>query len=106
MSRHEVEKIGQKVDEGKPMLDLVTPESIIGMAEVLTMANKKYTPNSWQNVESGENLHYAAALRHLLAWKNGEFNDKESNLSHIKHVMTNCMFLLYHEKRLRKDKKG
>src|SRR3990167_11522135 len=97
MSRSEIEKVGEKVDLGKPKIDLVTPECIIGMAEVLTIAGKKYTPNSWQNVDDGINVHYSALMRHLLLWKSGELYDKETKLSHIKHVLTNAMFLLHHE---------
>lgn len=104
MSRSEIEKIGQKIDSGKPKLDLVTPECIFGMAEVLTAANKKYTPNSWQNVEEGISLHYSALMRHLLMWKAGELNDQETGLSHMKHVLTNAMFLLYHEEHKLKPK--
>lgn len=104
MSRSEIEEIGQKIDLGKPHIDLVTPDCIIGIAEVLTKANEKYTPNSWQNVKDGINLHYSAAMRHILAWKDGEINDSETGLSHIKHAMANLMFLLYHEKKLKANK--
>lgn len=106
MSREKIEKIGLKDLSGKPMIDLVTADSIIGMAEVLTYGAKKYKPNSWQNVKNGKNVHYASMMRHLLAWKNGEIFDKETGLSHLKHAMTNCMFLLYHENKiLNPDKK-
>ena len=93
-----IESVGLKEDKDKPRIDLVLPESIIGMAEVLTLGAKKYKPNSWQNINDAINVHYAALMRHLLAWKMGELNDEETKLSHIKHALTNCMFLLYHEK--------
>ncbi len=96
-----IEKVGQKIDEGKLRVELVSPEAIIGMSEVLTLALNKYDANSWQNVTNGEDVHYAALLRHLLAWRMGEINDEESGLSHMKHVLTNAMFLLHHEKRLK-----
>jgi len=95
-----IEKVGLKDDNNKPRVDLVLPETIIGMAEVLTIGVAKYKANSWQNVVEGEDVHYAALLRHLLAWKMGERFDKETKLSHMKHVLTNAMFLLYHEKRI------
>ena len=90
-------KPGQKERGNKPMIHLIDTDTIIGMAEVLTLGAKKYEANTWQNVEDPINTHYDALMRHLLAWKNGEINDKESGLSHIKHVLTNAMFLLHHE---------
>ena len=101
----DIEKIGLKDMNGKIKLDLIEINSILGMGEVLTMGAKKYKPNSWQNVKDPINTHYAALMRHLLAWKKGELNDKESGLSHMKHVLTNAMFLLRHEEfELRKHK--
>ena len=89
--------IGRKDDQCKNRLDLIEPEFIEGVGQVLTFGAKKYEPNSWQKVEDAENRYYAAALRHLLAWRRGEVNDIESGLSHLKHVATNIMFLLHFE---------
>ena len=94
-----IEQIGLKDKVGKLRMDLITPECIIGMAEVLTYGAIKYKPNSWQNVENGIDEHYASLMRHLIVWKQGEMNDNESKLSHMKHVLTNAMFLLYHEQK-------
>ena len=96
------DKPGQKDDKNKVMIHLIDPDVIIGMGEVLTYGAKKYEPNTWQNVNDPINTHYSALMRHLLAWKNGEIYDKETGLSHIKHVLTNAMFLLYHERKMRK----
>ena len=92
-----IEDVGLKDNNGKLRVDLVTAECIEGMAEVLGYGARKYKANSWQNVENGKDEHYAALLRHLLAWRRGEINDPETNLNHIKHVLTNAMFLLYHD---------
>lgn len=89
------EEVGLKDDVGKLRMDLITPEIIIGMAEVLTYGANKYKPNSWQGCNP--DLHYAACQRHLVKWKQGEFDDSETGLSHLKHAATNIMFLLYHE---------
>jgi len=100
---HKLADVGEKERIGKLRVDLITADSIIGMSEVLTKALEKYTENSWQNVENPIDTHYASLFRHLLAWRNGEIDDKESGFSHIKHVLTNAMFLLYHEKRWLKN---
>mgnify|MGYP001574134043 FL=1 len=94
---NKIEKIGLKENLNKSRVDLVLPESILGMGEVLAYGVKKYKPNSWQNVDDAINVHYAALMRHLLDWKIGKIYDTESGFSHIKHVLTNAMFLLYHE---------
>ena len=93
----EIKKIGLKDDTGKLRFDLITSESLTGMAEVLTLGANKYEANSWQNVEDGIDKHYASLMRHLIQWRQGEILDEESKLSHIKHVLTNAMFLLHHE---------
>ena len=94
-----IEKVGMKEAKEKLRVELVYPECIEGMAEVLTLALKKYKANSWQNVKDPLDTHYASLLRHLLTWRKGEINDKESGLSHMKHVLTNAMFLLDHEQK-------
>lgn len=92
-----IEKVGLKEDKGKPRVELIPPKAIIELAKVLTYGANKYKPNSWQNVTQGKDVHYASALRHLLAWKDGEALDKESGLPHLSHAFSNIMFLMYHE---------
>ena len=97
---------GLKDDKGKLRIDLVTVGSIVGMAEVLTYGTKKYKPNSWQDVEDKINRHYGALMRHIMEYRAGNVIDDESGLSHLKHAMTNMMFLLYHESHGGQDDKG
>ena len=91
-------KLGVKHDEHKNHLDLIEPEFIEGVGEVLTFGAEKYKENSWQNVENGENRYYGAAMRHLLAYRKGEKLDPESGLSHLYHVACNTMFLAHWER--------
>lgn len=91
------EETGRKDDQNKNRLDLISPEFIEGVGEVLTFGAKKYAPNEWHKVEDAENRYYAAALRHLLAYRKGEKLDPESGISHLKHVATNIMFLQFFE---------
>ena len=89
--------IGKKDDKDKNRLDLIEPQFIEGVGEVLTYGADKYAPNSWQHVEDAEDRYYAALLRHLMAYRAGESVDKESGLSHLKHAACNVMFLLHFE---------
>ena len=89
---------GSKDDKEKNRLDLIEPEFIEGIGGVLTFGANKYEPNNWQKVEDAENRYYAAALRHLIAWRKGEKTDTESGLSHLDHVACNIMFLKHFER--------
>lgn len=89
---------GRKDDQGKNRLDLIEPEFIEGVGKVLTFGAEKYEENSWQKVDNAENRYYAAAMRHLLAWRKGEKIDPESGLNHLDHVACNIMFLQHFEK--------
>lgn len=89
---------GRKDDKEKNRLDLIEPEFIEGIGEVLTFGADKYEPNNWQNVEDAKNRYYAAALRHLIAWRKGEKTDPESGFSPLDHVACNIMFLKHFER--------
>ena len=93
-----VSATGRKDDQEKNRLDLIEPEFIEGVGKVLTFGADKYEPNNWQKVEDAEDRYYAAALRHLIAWRKGEKTDPESGLSHLDHVACNIMFLQHFEK--------
>ena len=88
---------GKKDDTGKVRLDLIDPSFIEGVGKVLTFGAEKYGANNWQKVENAKDRYYAAALRHLLAWRKGEVVDEESGMSHLDHVATNIMFLCWLE---------
>lgn len=86
---------GIKHDEGKLRYDLIPPHVQKWLAEVLTYGANKYAPNNWQNVEIDRYI--AALYRHLNAWRLGENNDPESGFHHLKHALTNMMFITYLE---------
>lgn len=88
---------GKKDDEGKIRLELIEPSFIEEVGQVLTFGANKYGANNWQKVENAKDRYYAAALRHLLAWRKGESTDEDSGLSHLDHVATNMMFLRWLE---------
>ena len=92
------ESAGHKDDQEKNRLDLIEPEFIEGVGKVLTFGADKYEPNNWQKVDDAENRYYAAAMRHLMAWRKGEKTDPESGISHLYHVACNIMFLQYFER--------
>lgn len=89
---------GIKYDSDKIRLDLVPAEAIEAIGRVLTFGAKKYSANSWQNLDNFKERYYSALLRHLMAWKRGETTDSESGLSHLEHAICNMAFLVWKEK--------
>lgn len=82
-----------KDDKDKARIDLVDPMFISGIAEVLGFGAEKYEPYSFQKVSGALDKYYAAAMRHLLAWRTGNFIDQETGKSHLLHATCNLMFL-------------
>lgn len=87
----------KKFDSEKSRVDLIDPDFIFGIGDVLKMGVAKYGEDNWRD---GIKLrrHIGAALRHLLAFSSGEDNDAESSLSHLYHAATNLMFLAWTQK--------
>jgi len=88
-------KAGLKYDKDKTRYDLIPVGVIRELAKVLTMGAKKYAPNSWQNLPDFNDRYYAGLLRHLMAWRRGEWRDPESGRLHLSHVLCNAAFLLW-----------
>lgn len=86
---------GRKDDSGKLRMDLITPEMLEALGQVLTFGAKKYAPNNWQNVADAGNRYYGALLRHLTAWRAGEGCDPESGMPHLFHALTCAAFLAH-----------
>jgi hypothetical protein len=85
---------GRKDDGNKLRYDLVPPESLEALVEVLTYGARKYAPGNWKHVQDFDNRYYAAAMRHLQAWRQGELVDSESGLEHLAHTMACITFLI------------
>ncbi len=90
-----VRKEGQ--NEDKLRMDLLDPDAMREMAQVLTAALTKYEERSWERVvRRGEAWRYVAAcLRHLNAIQRGEPTDPETGKSHASHLACNAMFLVW-----------
>lgn len=86
-----------KFDKGKLRMDLIPPEAIEAIAEVLTYGADKYAPESWRLVRPFYDRYYAATLRHLIAWRKGERIDPESGITHLRHALCNLVFLVTKE---------
>ncbi len=83
---------GDRYNEGKLRIDLITPQMEKGLARVLTEGAKKYADRNWEEGLSWMSV-LASLKRHLIAFEEGEDYDKESGLLHIEHVLANAGFL-------------
>lgn len=95
---------GFKVDEGKLRWDLLPWRPVKEIVRVLTWAlakpgstEKTYPPNNWQTVPNARDRYYAAAMRHLTDWWQGERCDPVSGIHHLAHAGCCVLFLLWAE---------
>lgn len=89
---------GVKFDNGKTRLELVPPEGVFAVADILTGGAVKYAARNWEQGMEWSRP-YAAAQRHLYAWWSGEDRDRDTNKSHLWHAACNLFFLITYEAR-------
>lgn len=87
---------GRKFDEDKLRYDLIPVLAQEEVVKVITLGAKKYDPENWKNVPEGRRRYYAAAMRHMEAWRKGEKED-EIGTHHIANAISNLMFILEKE---------
>jgi hypothetical protein len=89
-------KTGEKKDDGKERMDLLSSVAIGELARVLTFGCKKYSPNNWRLGIAWSRV-IGAVLRHIFAWMRGQTYDPETGINHLAHAMCGIMFLLEYE---------
>lgn len=89
-----------KYDKGKPMVSLIEPKFIEGLAEVMTQGATKYGRDNWQECKE-PHRYLDALLRHTLKYWDGEKVDTESGKSHLYHIAFNAMALDYLDNKLK-----
>jgi hypothetical protein len=87
-----------KTKEIKPRPDLVPPEAILAVSEILAFGAEKHGARSWEKGMAWSD-NYAACQRHLLKWYSGENLDPETGRSHLWHAATRIFFLIGSEAR-------
>lgn len=86
---------GTKYDQGKVRMDLIPTELLEGVGKVLTFGATKYNEDDWRGFKPADHKRLiGAAMRHMEAYRGGEYLDPESCLPHLAHIATNCGFLL------------
>lgn len=85
---------GRKDDQDKDRWDLLPDRPIRSVVQVLTHGAIKYAVGNWKIVPDAKSRYYAAAQRHLHAWRTGELFDGETDNYHLAHAVTCLLFLL------------
>jgi len=94
---------GTKFDKGKPPISMIPREALEQEALVLAFGANKYARDNWRGGFEWSRL-IDAALRHIIAFNDGEDTDSETGLSHIAHARCCLGFLITHiEQGLGKD---
>lgn len=91
---------GAKNDKGKPRVDLIPPEAIFALGEVLAFGveTEGYAERNWESGMAWGRV-FGAAIRHLFKWWGGESLDPKSGKSHLWHALANIAFLTAYEAR-------
>ena len=86
-----------KFDGDKLPVNLLSTEALNQTAAVLKFGADKYHAHNWRDGFVWSRP-LAAAMRHIMAFNDGEDKDPESGLSHLAHAACCIMFLLEFEK--------
>lgn len=89
--------------EGKLRWDLLPLSLIKEVVKIFDFGARKYSPNTWQNLENGYNRYKAAMFRHIEAYESGQTLDQESNLPHLAHAAWNALAMLYYSQKSQTD---
>ena len=96
------EKGGIKKDEGKNRLELVPPEAILAIGEILTYGASKYEDRNWEKGMDLDRLR-GATQRHLMADAMGDELDDESGMPHLEHALCDIAMMVALRRRELRD---
>lgn len=80
--------------EAKPPLHAIPASALLLLGQVMASGEAKYGLVNWRQKKVSSTVYFDAAMRHLLAWLDGQTNDPESGLPHLAHVMACCAIVL------------
>lgn len=89
---------GRKDDSDKVRLELIPPELLFAVGDVLSFGARKYADRNWERGMNWSRV-FGALMRHMWAWWSGEHLDKETGKSHLWHAGCCIAFLIAYEAR-------
>jgi len=78
----------------KPSLRAIPWIAIYEMGKAMLDGMKKYGLLNWRENAVRSDIYVDAALRHLLAWSDGEGSAVDSGVHHLGHVMACCAIII------------
>lgn len=93
-----VSMLALKDDFRKTRFDLLPFEGLEEVADVMAHGELKYGTDNWRSGLEYRRL-FAAALRHLFSFWDGEDLDPESGCHHLAHAACCCLFILTYIKK-------
>lgn len=89
---------GHKDDKDKPRMDLIPPEALFALGEVLSHGAKIYDERNWEKGMKWGRV-FGALMRHAWKWARRETYDPDSGLPHTYHILACAAFLVAYESR-------
>lgn len=81
------------IGASKIPLHLAPPSAMHALAEAFADGARKYGPYNWREKQISSSVYYGAALRHLMAWWDGEDNAEDSGKPHLSHALA-CIAMI------------
>ena len=78
----------------KPAMSCVPPVALLHLSHAMMDGEQKYGRMNWREHTVSSSVYYDAAMRHLMAWFDGETYAPDSGAHHLGHVMACCAILL------------
>lgn len=78
----------------KPSLRAIPPAALLHLGRAMSNGEGKYGLFNWREHTVSSSVYYDAAMRHLLAWWDGENEAADSGVHHLAHVMACCAIVL------------
>lgn len=83
----------KRADRGKLRYDLMPPQALEDIVQILTFGAEKYGDRNWEGGMAWSRC-YGSMMRHIQAWWSGEDVDSESGEHHLAHAACNLIFLM------------
>lgn len=77
----------------KPPIHLIPASALIHESMAFLDGAVKYGPYNWRGEAVSASVYLAAAMRHILAWQDGEENSRDANRHHLGHARA-CLAIL------------
>jgi len=77
----------------KPSMAPIPPVAILHLGKAMSDGRKKYGLMNWREKTVSATVYYDAAMRHLMAWYDGEELAEDSGVHHLGHAMA-CLAIV------------